>query len=132
MTLTFDNETYAKLLSELRPKVITTEAEYDVALKVAEVLIANKNLSLEQMAVLDLFARLLEEYEEEHYPMPKITPHEMIQHLMEARKLRQTDLVGVLGSKGVVSEVVNGKRTVSKAQAKVLGEFFHVSPALFI
>jgi HTH-type transcriptional regulator / antitoxin HigA len=41
-------------------------------------------------------------------------------------------LVGVIGSSGVVSEVINGKRSISKAQAKALGEYFKVSPSLFI
>jgi len=132
MTLTFDNRTYGQLLAELQPKVITTEAEYDAALKIAEALIADKNLTPERSAILNLFTTLIEEYEEEHYPMPKVPPHEIVQHLMEAQGLRQVDLVGVLGSKGVVSEVVNGKRSISKAQAKALGELFHVSPALFI
>ncbi|MFP4411849.1 helix-turn-helix domain-containing protein, partial [Coleofasciculus sp.] len=45
---------------------------------------------------------------------------------------RQADLVGVIGSSGVVSEVVNGKRFISKAQAKALGDYFQISPALFI
>ncbi len=40
--------------------------------------------------------------------------------------------VGIIGSKGVVSEVVNGKREISKAQAKALGDFFHVDAGLFI
>ncbi|MDJ0688615.1 MAG: hypothetical protein QNJ41_08900 [Xenococcaceae cyanobacterium MO_188.B32] len=44
----------------------------------------------------------------------------------------QADLVGVIGSSGVVSEVVNGKRSISKAQAKALREYFKVSPSLFI
>jgi HTH-type transcriptional regulator/antitoxin HigA len=51
---------------------------------------------------------------------------------MEERGLRQADLVGIIGSRGVVSEVVNGKRTISKSQAKSLGDFFHVEPSLFI
>jgi HTH-type transcriptional regulator / antitoxin HigA len=51
---------------------------------------------------------------------------------MEARNIKQEELVGVIGSRGVVSEIVNGKRSISKAQAKVLGELFHVSPSLFI
>jgi HTH-type transcriptional regulator / antitoxin HigA len=41
-------------------------------------------------------------------------------------------LVGVIGSRGVVSEIVNGKRSISKAQAKALGQLFDVSPSLFI
>jgi len=51
---------------------------------------------------------------------------------MEENGMRQTDLVGIIGSRGVVSEVVNGKRTISKSQAKSLGDFFHVDPSLFI
>ena len=43
-----------------------------------------------------------------------------------------SDLWKLFGSKGVASEVVNGKRGISKAQAKALAEFFHVSPELFI
>lgn len=42
------------------------------------------------------------------------------------------DLVPVFGSRGRVSEVINGKRAISKAQARALGEFFKVSPDLFI
>jgi HTH-type transcriptional regulator/antitoxin HigA len=51
---------------------------------------------------------------------------------MEASDTRQADLVGIIGSSGVVSEVVNGKRSISKAQAKALGDYFKVSPSLFI
>ena len=50
----------------------------------------------------------------------------------EVRELKQADLVGVIGSKGVVSEVVHGKRAISKAQAKALGKFFNVNPSVFI
>jgi antitoxin component HigA of HigAB toxin-antitoxin module len=45
---------------------------------------------------------------------------------------RQADLVGIIGSNGVVSEVVNGKRAISKAQTKALGDYFKISASLFI
>jgi HTH-type transcriptional regulator / antitoxin HigA len=51
---------------------------------------------------------------------------------MESSGTRQADLVGIIGSSGVVSEVIDGKRSISKAQAKALGEYFKVSPSLFI
>jgi HTH-type transcriptional regulator/antitoxin HigA len=51
---------------------------------------------------------------------------------MESSGTRQADLVGIIGSSGVVSEVVNGKRAISKAQAKALGDYFKISPSLFI
>jgi HTH-type transcriptional regulator/antitoxin HigA len=49
---------------------------------------------------------------------------------MEARNLTQKDLWKTFGSKGVTSEVFQGKRSISKGQAKKLAKFFHVSAAL--
>jgi len=132
MTLTFDNKSYQNLLTEFQPKVISNEEEYDRALGIAEKLFFNKNRTPEESALLKLFVLLIEQYEQENYPFEPVSPQEMLEHLMDVRGLRQADLVGILGSKGVVSEILNGKRSISKAQAKVLGEFFHVSPALFI
>lgn len=60
------------------------------------------------------------------------SPTEMLQYLLETSGKRQSDLVGIIGSSGIVSEVVNGKRAISKSQAKKLGEIFKVSPSLFI
>jgi len=81
---------------------------------------------------LELLIALIEKYEDEQYPMGNSNPHSMLLHLMEARDLKQANLVGILGASRVVSEVVNGKREISKTQAKALGEFFHVDPGLFI
>ena len=79
-----------------------------------------------------LVVTLIEDYEAENYPMEKSAPYEISQYLMESNGTRQTDLVGVIGSSGVVSEVINGKRSISKAQAKALGEYFQISSSLFI
>jgi len=51
---------------------------------------------------------------------------------MEQRGLKQADLVPVLGSRAQVSDLVNGKRGISKAQAKKLAEYFGVSAAIFL
>jgi HTH-type transcriptional regulator/antitoxin HigA len=64
--------------------------------------------------------------------MEPSSPHDILQHLMESSGTRQADLVGIIGSSGVVSELVNGKRAISKAQAKALGKYFNLSPSLFI
>ncbi len=132
MTITFDPIDYGSLLAEVTPMVIETEAEYDRALAVAEQLTFAKNLTLEQRTLYKLLVMLIEAYEAEHYPMGKSTPHEILQHIMESSGTRQSDLVGVIGSSGVVSEVVNGQRSISKAQAKALGDYFKVLPSLFI
>jgi len=51
---------------------------------------------------------------------------------MESRRIKQADLPPILDSRGGASEVFNGKLAISKAQAKKLGEFFGVSPAIFV
>lgn len=56
----------------------------------------------------------------------------MLLHLMESNNVKQENLVGVIGSRGVVSDVVNGKRSISKVQAKALATFFSVDVGLFI
>ncbi|GET38355.1 helix-turn-helix domain-containing protein [Microseira wollei] len=132
MTLTFDQTIYRNLLAEVAPVAIETEAEYERVLAVAEQLTFKKNRTLEERALLKLLVILIEAYEAQNYPMDRSTPHEILQHIMAASGTRQADLVGIIGSSGVVSEVVNGKRSISKAQAKALGDYFKVSPSLFI
>ena len=131
MTLTFDGATYSKLLAEIAPRAIETEEEYDRLLAVAERLTFAKNLTPEERALYKLLVTLIEVYETENYPIES-EPHEILQHIMESSGTRQADLVGIIGSSGVVSEVVNGKRAISKAQAKALGDYFNISPSLFI
>jgi HTH-type transcriptional regulator / antitoxin HigA len=132
MTLTFNTSEYSNLLAKFVPKVIETEEEYDRALAIAEKLTFAKNRTPEEKALHLLLVTLIEAYETANYPMDESSPHEILQHLMEANGTRQADLVGVIGSSGVVSEIVNGKRSISKAQAKALGEYFKMSPSLFI
>lgn len=119
---TFDHAVYQELLAKFEPKIIETETEYNRALAIAKQFTFAKNLTPEEV----------EAYETEPYPMDESTPHEILQHWMEANETRQAQLVGVIGSSGVVSKVVNGKRSISQAQTKALGNYFSVSPSLFI
>ena len=132
MILTFDGATYSNLLAEIASRAIETEEEYDRLLAVAERLTFAKNLTPEQRALYKLLVTLIEVYETENYPIDKSEPYEIFQHFMESSGTRQADLVGIIGSRGVVSDVVNGKRAISKAQAKALGDYFKISPSLFI
>jgi HTH-type transcriptional regulator / antitoxin HigA len=132
MTLTFNTAIYCNLLNEFVPKVIETEEEYNRALAVAEKLTFAKNRTPEEKALHKLLVTLIEAYEMENYPMDESTPYEILQHLMEASGTCLADLVGIIGSSSVVSEVVNGQRAISKAQAKALSEYYQVSPSLFI
>ncbi len=138
MTLTINQNSYLQLweAAKISPKVIETEAEYRQFLAVAEDLLTKKNLRTpEETTLFRLVVKLIEDYESQHYNLDdwgKSAPHEILQHIMAASNTKQIDLVGIIGSKGVVSEIVNGSRTISKAQAKKLGEMFKVSSSLFI
>jgi HTH-type transcriptional regulator / antitoxin HigA len=112
-------------------KAIETEAEKEAAILLAESL-EHRQRNPEEEALLELLIILIEKFEETSYPLPTIEPNKILLHLMEAQNMKQEALIGVVGSRGVVSEIVNGKRSISKAQAKILGELFHVSPSLFI
>ncbi|MEG5014774.1 MULTISPECIES: hypothetical protein [unclassified Microcoleus] len=132
MNIEIERTAYGQLLAKSQPKPILNEEDYDLALAEVEYLMSQEELTLEEETLLSLWALLIEEYEAKYYPIPEATPQDVLLHLMEVRELKKADLVGVIGSKGVVSEVVNGKRAISKAQAKALGEFFNINPSVFI
>jgi HTH-type transcriptional regulator / antitoxin HigA len=139
MMSTFNQKSYIALLErdDIAPKVIETEAEYQQFLAVAERLIFKKqDRTVEETALLKVLVRLIKDYEEEVFDLEnwsKTSPHDLLQFLMEAKGIKQVDLVGVLSdSSGLVSSIVNGKRAISKAQAKKLGDFFNIEPSVFI
>jgi len=124
---------YCRLLSRALPKIINDDKEQQRMLAQIEKLIdKGEDRSPEETELLKLMVKLAQDYEDEHYPIPEAEPHEVLRHLMEARDLRQRDLVPIFGSSGRVSEAVSGRRPISKTQSKALAEFFHVSPELFL
>jgi HTH-type transcriptional regulator/antitoxin HigA len=129
-----DLKKYARLVAKAAPLVIEADAEFERAdAEVGRLLRKGyENLSAEEQRLLALLSRLIEDYEDRTFPIPDSQPHETLRFLMEQNELRQADLAPIFGSRGRVSEVINGKRAISKAQAKALGEFFKVSPELFI
>ena len=119
---------------EILPFVIETEEQYDQALSITESLFFKRNRTKEEEQILDVWTFLIEMYEQKTFaPSSESTPFSILKTLMESRELNQADLVrqGV-GSSGVVSEMINGKREISKQQAKKLAEIFKVSSELFI
>ncbi|MCI0524823.1 MAG: transcriptional regulator [Acidobacteria bacterium] len=127
----FDATKYRRLVARAMPVIIETEAENERLLAIVEKMMS-RDLSLEEERLFNLLVKLIEDFETRHYPMGDVAPYEMLRFLMEQRDLRQRDVVHLFGSSGVASEVINGKRAISKAQAKKLAEFFHVSVEVFV
>lgn len=127
-----DRREYARLLGRVLPVVIETERENDRMLAELNKLMVKPRLSPAESKLFDLMVRLIEDYEERHYQLNASTPHGILRELMEARGVKQRDLWELFGSKGTASEVISGKRGISKSHAKGLAKFFHVSPELFL
>jgi antitoxin component HigA of HigAB toxin-antitoxin module len=89
-------------------------------------------LSPEEQALTAVLLALIEKFEDEHYSTSKAEPHAILRELMRARDLRPKDLYEVFGSKGTTSEVLHGKRAISKAAAKSLAKIFNVKVDLFL
>ena len=139
MIPTLNKKNYLELLNTIQiiPKIIETEAEYNEYLAVTENLIAKKDSrTSEETALFRLLVKLIEDYEEKIYSLDDwsdLAPYEILQHLLEYSGTKQADLVNVISSsKGLISSIVNGKRAISKEQAKKLGKYFKVSPSLFL
>ena len=131
--LAVDDRKYARVLAKVLPRIIATAQEHErVLAEVEKLMDKGDRRTPEQDAALELMVRLIQDYEEKHYPLPDPSPTEMLAYLMEQRGLKQADLALLFKSRGYISDVLNGKRGISKALAKQLGAFFNVSADLFI
>jgi HTH-type transcriptional regulator/antitoxin HigA len=112
---------------------IRDEQDYDTAIELLNQLVdeVGTDEAHPLYSLLDTLGTVLHEYEEERLPMPDCSGADMLQFLMEEHGLTQSDLPEV-GSQGVVSEILRGKRQLNVRQIRALAKRFHVSPSVFI
>ena len=113
--------------------VVRTATDYDAA-------VARLNQLLDEVGddvrhplygLLDTLGTVVRAYEEEHVTLPTPTGVETLHYLMTEHGLAQSDLLEV-GSQGVVSEILRGKRKLNMRQVQALAARFNVAPAVFI
>ncbi len=129
---TIDPAKYGKLCADAVPKVIESEEELQRLIEKMEALDFKETPTVEERALSDLLMRLIQDYDDRNDALPDTEPYKVVLLLMEKKGLRQADLIPVFGSRSVASSVLNGKRQISKAHARKLGEFFSLSPAAFL
>jgi HTH-type transcriptional regulator/antitoxin HigA len=112
---------------------IRNEREYNAAVKRLNGLLdeIGENEKHPLYGLLDTLGALIHAYEEEHYPIPEASGADVLRYLMEEHGLMQSDLPEV-GSQGVVSEILSGKRELNVRQVRALAEKFKVSSAAFV
>jgi HTH-type transcriptional regulator/antitoxin HigA len=135
-----DEERYGELLKQIRPRIIDSPEEHERLLVAAEGLMdKGEALSAEEREVLALIVLLIEAFEahvmdddgteeEEDGPPP---PHVALQRLLQGHELNLDDVVPIFGNPHAAQEAIEGKRPITRGQAKELGKYFRVPPKLF-
>ena len=123
---------YQNLLVEIAPRPIRTKTQYRKALRQLERLMV-PHPNRVQGEMIELLATLVEQYEAREHPTPKLPPHATLAELIEAREISQVELAKVTGiSKQTVSNMVNGRRGISKANALKLAAYFRAPAETFL
>jgi|SRR5580700_9762688 HTH-type transcriptional regulator/antitoxin HigA len=125
------NADYGELLSQTKPEVVSGDQQHQLYLQQLEKLTGQPEVTPAEEKLIHLLTVLVEDYEARNFPLPEASPLAIVRHLMEAHRLRQKDLVDVFGTESIVSDVLNGKRDLTKEHIRRLSHRFHVSPAVF-
>jgi HTH-type transcriptional regulator/antitoxin HigA len=89
------------------------------------------NRDEEQEEAIELLTLLIEQYENEKYPIPDVEPQEVLRFLLDQNGLSQKDLIPEFGAESTISLVLAGKRKLTRDHIARLSERFNVSPAVF-
>jgi HTH-type transcriptional regulator / antitoxin HigA len=112
-------------------KPIRGEADYERALRRVEALWDSPEGSAESDE-LDVLATLIEAYEREHYPIDLPNPIEAIKFRLEQSGKDHRALIGVIGGRPRVHEVLSGKRPLSLNMIRSLHKKFHIPADVLI
>ena len=112
-------------------KLIKSEADYRNALKRLEI-IFDAPIDSEDGNEAEILSMLIENYENKYYPIEAPDPIEAIKIRMEEMNLKQKDLVGILGGKSAVSEVLNRKKKLTVDMIRELEHMLHISASILI
>jgi HTH-type transcriptional regulator / antitoxin HigA len=118
-------------IAHLRPIRSDKEYERTVALMNTLLDVAGDDENHPMSGLLDLVSDLVEDYDTAHFAPPAAEPKDALQHLIEMRGLRQSDLAEVIPQSNL-SAILAGKRKISATLAGKFAKFFDVSPAVFI
>lgn len=112
-------------------KPINTEAEYNEALKKLE-LIFDSSPDTKEGNEAEILSLLIEHYENENYPIEAPDPITAIKIRMEEMNLKQKDLIGVIGGKSKVSEVLNKRKKLNVDMIRELEKMLNISASVLV
>jgi len=114
---------------ELKP--IKSESDYRNGLKRLDVIFDSPIDTIEGDEA-EILSLLIENYENEHYPIESPDPIEAIKIRMEELNMRQKDLVGIIGGKSRVSEILNRKKKLTVEMIRELERILQISASVLV
>jgi HTH-type transcriptional regulator/antitoxin HigA len=115
----------------MKLKPIKSEIDYRNALKRLEV-IFDAPVDTKEGDEAEILSLLIENYENEHYPIEAPDPIEAIKIRMEELNMRQKDLVGIIGGKSRVSEILNRKKRLTVEMIRELERILEISASVLV
>jgi HTH-type transcriptional regulator/antitoxin HigA len=115
----------------MKLKPIKTEVDYRNALERIEV-IFDAQIDTKEGDEAEILSLLIENYENEHYPIEAPDPIEAIKIRMEELNMRQKDLVGIIGGKSRVSEILNRKKRLTVDMIRDLEKLLQISASVLV
>jgi HTH-type transcriptional regulator / antitoxin HigA len=136
MTLAIKKIRYQQLIEEFPLRPLRSKTAYKRAMAAADRLAVRdeKSLTADERDYLETLSLLIESYEDQHerIDFSRLQPADVLKHLMDQRDMTVSQLGKIIGSKGVASEILNGKRELSKTHMMTLAKHFAVEPAVFL
>ena len=123
---------YRQLLATYAPRPIRSQKAYEQALATLEKLMVPRPNAARSL-LIEVLATLVEKYESREYPTPEVAPAEMLAKLLRTKGVKSADVARATGiPTATLSNVLAGRRGISKQNAFKLGEYFGVSPVVFL
>jgi HTH-type transcriptional regulator/antitoxin HigA len=126
-----ERDHYFELIKKFPLCPLRSDEELDEAIAVIDSLIV-RSLDEGEQDYLDVLSSIVERYEAEAVPMSPVSDADMLRHLIDARAITQAKLASDLGMPdSTISEILRGKRKMTRKQLSLVSKYFGVSSAVF-
>jgi HTH-type transcriptional regulator/antitoxin HigA len=128
-------DSYLELIHAFPLRPIRSDRELNRAITVINALLDRSRLTTAEEDYLEVLSDLVERYEDRHHRIATadLTDAEMLEHLLEAKEVTQAEVARATGIReSRISEVISGKRQLTRTQIGKLAAYFCVSPAVFL
>jgi len=119
-------------METLKYKVIKSETQYDQYCDQLEVLLNNSSGTKSEEDEIEMLTLLIEKWDEEHNTFDDADPIEILKSLMKDHKMKAVDIAALVGvSEGLVSDMLNYKKGLSKETIRILSSRFKLNQEAF-